>query len=1034
MKKTKILLMLIAVGLVLCMIPVSGIFGTVDASSSHTFASMQNVEIAANSNPAWAVQGWDENCGGTVMAGTLADYDKVVIDLNVTQNAGNVTQVILSLFNADRTSRLGYVASNLTLVTGESKQIAVAVSDMSIDAGETRDFQARQIEFLVYGNGNEGDKIVFDVDVRFEKEASSETVATHTYFKATADIAGGSSDWIWFSNNASTVKSSKPLGAYDKVRFVIAATKADMIREVLIQVGDDSLNVHYNNWSLALTEGKNVLEFSLGELTMTGSVDFDTFYPEDIRFLLHTDKAGYTSADTTKLTAGIQFVGTEENTDFDEITYDKPASEAVATHTYFKATADITGGSSDWIWFSNNASLVKSSKPLGDYGKVRFVIAATKADMIREVLIQVGDDSLNVHYNNWAMALTEGKNVLEFSLGELSATGSVDFDSFYPEDIRFLIKTDKDGYTPDDTTKLTAGIQFVGDTENTDFDEIEYDPYNEPDLGNLTDHTFLGCNKNIAGGMSSWIWVHEGAEIHQSDYYLKRYQGVRLTFTGEKAMMIDQFVLQLQQGEATMGINMWRLTPVKGKNEYIISFDDFTKTGVDMEIFRPDQCQLLVQTQNGTDGDSGEIYFEIEFLAPKASVDYDIKLFDFNYKAGGSEVVYDPENNVYTEDRGTVIAEYSQDGGKDGASGACTITVTNNASNGQVWLTTGGRWVDQRPADVTPLDKLYFNDFGSVDLFFYVEDANYIENILFTFGTGVNCYSGARIGKAIGMIEQNGWQHLRFNLSSMNATNFDWDEENQFVSIEIVVTVRQGTPVGTKIIIDDLYFNVNECNPTIAKNEEFVPTGATGTEIDLADSVIAEHPFGDNVNVSFGIKFAKQEDGEKEVVAASGSKFTPYKAGYYFITAIATDSMGASAQVEYTIQVTGNDIDVEDPSISFGTLPSYMSKPGTLDLSVIKVTDDIDTDVEVEIVVKDSDGNALTITDNKVEITKAGVYTVTVTAEDDAGHVKTLTRKITVEGTSEPGGDNGGNGGGCRGNFAGLGLVIALGALLFIKK
>ena len=265
---------------------------------------------------------------------------------------------------------------------------------------------------------------------------------------------------------------------------------------------------------------------------------------------------------------------------------------------------------------------------------------------------------------------------------------------------------------------------------------------------------------------------------------------------------------------------------------------------------------------------------------------------------------------------------------------------------------------------------------------------------------------------------------------------FDFDAKIEFVSIELVCTVRAGTPVGEKIIFDDFFLRTSKCNPSITEKEGFEKTYTTGTEVDFANAIETAHPFGDELNVSFGVKFSKTEDGEKQVVNVSGSTATLNKAGFYFVTATVMDSMGASAQTEFTVTATGEDIDVEAPSIIIpSSIPKLMTQAGEIDLTVIKVTDDVDANPTVTMKVTDEKGNEITIKDGKVTLDKNGKYTLTVTAKDAAGHEKMVTRTITVEGIKEPEASNQGGCGGAMGLGAtSLITVFGFAAVLLKRK
>ena len=146
--------------------------------------------------------------------------------------------------------------------------------------------------------------------------------------------------------------------------------------------------------------------------------------------------------------------------------------------------------------------------------------------------------------------------------------------------------------------------------------------------------------------------------------------------------------------------------------------------------------------------------------------------------------------------------------------------------------------------------------------------------------------------------------------------------------------------------------------------------------------------------------------------------------------------MGASAQTEFTVAATGEDIDVEAPSIIIpSSIPKLMTQAGEIDLTVIKVTDDVDANPTVAMKVTDEKGNEIAIKDGKVTLDKNGKYTLTVTAKDAAGHEKMVTRTITVEGIKEPEASNQGGCGGAMGMGAtSLITVFGFAAVLLRRK
>lgn len=712
------------------------------------------------------------------------------------------------------------------------------------------------------------------------------------------------------------------------------------------------------------------------------------------------------------------------------------ADTAAATHTLYKHRELIEGGLTDWIWFSNGTEKNYDAKPLASYKKIRLVLAATRADIVKEVLVSLDDaDGKRFQYHGVDLNLKPGeKTVIEMDPSELTNVNGADLSTHVVKSIEFLVDTNKPG-TKGVSTYLTAGIQFVGeDDSNTDFAEIEYDPAERS-----VTHTFYKCTDEIEGAHAKWIWFDKGVTT-PSGIKLGNYRKVRIILAATRATMIKEINVTLTGGTGNVVINVGNMDLNMYRND--IERNVATELawnpsadGALLADFIPTSIEFLIETKDSdgytadvktnltagvqfvgeddTNTDFDNIEYEEDTFEDPNEIKQSIKLLDFCYKEG--DKVHQTEGNTYVEEHNCFTGTFSDKGGQED-SGSLSIEVTKACDGAsqdrQFWVTTGGKWLEHKPASgLTENSKIYFNNFGSVDISFNTPDPHYIENILVTFGTGENVWTGATLNKALTEFTNAGWQHIRFNLDSMTPDKFDWEKKNEFVSLEIVVTVKEGTPIGTKIIFDDLYINTERCDPIITKKDEFKTEYTTGEEVDLTTSVETSHPYGDNVSVSYGVMYAAEEEGSRSPIQVTDGKFTPYRAGYYFVTITAADSLGASARAEITLTVTGDNVDVEDPSISFGSLPQFMAQPGELDLSVIKVTDDVDTDPEIVIEVADENGNKLTIKDGKVNITAPGKYTVTVTATDDAGHSKTVSREVTVEGTAISGPDSGSDSG-----------------------
>lgn len=922
------------------------------------------------------------------------------------------------------------------------------------------------------------------------EETQPEKAENYTVAEETADLTGGVTDWVFAVYQKEYTAAPNAIGDYAGIRLTFSGSMTSMISEFLFQLGPDSQRVMVNKWALTPADGKAVFYFPVSELTVQNA-DVATFKPDKVTCLLKTTNG--TAEDFFRVMIKVELLASEPIedrviADQTSVTIAGGSNPALAINGWDELVGGVNkpGTLSRYKYTKlsiypaeNGELLTRAFIKLGDGGSgmiyqlkdisaptgkltvmyldnseyeietgesndftVRFVqfvaytsgtasesfVGNIKIELVYEKE-EAADDETAITY----VALDKTSAVMETG-DQLQLRATVEGGAQADKTITWstsdaTVATVEDGLV----TALKAGgatITITASDGKTATCAITVkEPYSEPDLSELTNITIKEYTANVRGGTGDgwYFYLNEKVDT-QAPFYLSRYASAKVTFEGEKANLIKQFLLQFGPDANCFAKDVYgNLGFVSGKNEVVLALDSFSKNG-ETESFLFDDVKILLKT-NGTEDEEFAIKCKIELILEN-EVKEDVKVFDFSYKGGALD--YDETTGVYTEDRGSLKAEFTPDQGQDG-SGACVITVLSDEINGQVWLTTGGRWLDHKPA-VSANDKLYFNNFGSIDISFYVSDAYYIENILVTMApcdsVAQAITSGAPyVSKAIGVVQNNGWQHLRFNIDSMTPHNdFDFDQQIEFVSIELVATIRIGTPAGEKIIFDDFFLRTSKCDPSVTEKEGFAKTYTTGTEVDFANAIEATHPFGDELNVSFGVKFSKTEDGEKQVVNVSGSSATLNKAGYYFVTATVTDSMGASAQLEFVVTATGEDIDVEAPSITIpASIPKLMTQAGEIDLSVIKVTDDVDANPTVTMKVTDEAGNEKAIVNGKVTLDKNGKYTLTVTARDAAGHEKTVTRTITVEGIEEPAPEEGGCGG-----FMGIGATSLIAAIGFV--
>lgn len=898
----------------------------------------------------------------------------------------------------------------------------VSVNDMGWNqspnaAAMQNKYNPNWVEFAVLTGGTENDACEVTVKIEFITEMPEnpndpelKNLADYQLWTRTKeDLVGGNTNWQWIDGGIHN-PSGYYMRRYQAVEITIAGTKASMINSILFTTTMGKQEWGYEK-NVSLEDGTNTLIYEMQDIlkTVPAGVDANKWKAETCRLLVKT--ANGWVLDVCDITVTVKFYVIMP--ELPPAPAPKPHVMANMKRVIFNAYAnpfDIVNG------FAVNYGGTAAPKTTEDYTHARIsLVCRENADKITKLQLDLGKggDIIRKDINIADLSgvdFSNGKGVdIDMVLSDMASVSGTN-KKFAPETI-WLRAFGTNGATGEVSVDARVYLYHENTPAPDTADLNEDNKPDEPALKDIVDHTFTTVTRaDFKGGNAQGLVVQD-AQVTKSAYLFKRYDGVKITVSGTSASLLNGIAIVLSDADNNrLTLAKTALTNADGEaTSTLFKRNVFANSLEYDEFYFFAESLVLVLYSGGSATDTTDLTVKVELII-LPELTGDVHLFDFWYKGGveNDEYHYDKENDKYIEDRGAVIAEYTKNGGKDGESGACTITAVDcSAANGQVWVTTGGRIVDQKPVDVKEDDKLMFENFGSIDLFMYVKEPQWVENILITLGTKDNTGSGEKLMKAIGIVEQSGWQHIRFNLDSMTTMGgFDWEteEKHKMVSIEFVVTVRQGTPDGTKIIIDDLWLRAERCDPKIEMNEEFELTGTTGEKIDLKDSVTATHPFDEPISQSFGVQFSKTEDGAKSPVTVSGTEFTPYKNGYYFITAIASDAMGASAQAAFVIRVTGDDIDSEPPSISFGSLPQYMPQPGEINLSVIKVTDDIDTDIVPTITVKDADGNELAVADGKVTFTKPGEYTVTVSATDKAGHNKTVTRKITVAGeaTTEP--------------------------------
>ena len=192
--------------------------------------------------------------------------------------------------------------------------------------------------------------------------------------------------------------------------------------------------------------------------------------------------------------------------------------------------------------------------------------------------------------------------------------------------------------------------------------------------------------------------------------------------------------------------------------------------------------------------------------------------------------------------------------------------------------------------------------------------------------------------------------------------------------------------------------------------EESVTEGYAGFEIRVADATAIDM---DGEKVSVVVTVTDAEGKEYEV---KNGKFIPERAGVYTVSYSAKDDKGAAGYASYSVTIIA---DTEAPVIDVEFADQTVEKGTTVTVPVAKVTDNADSDVEVQVEVSFGT-EKVALSDGKFVAEKAGTYVIRYTAEDGAGNpAEAVVVRITVLPEETVGG--------CSGtSFAALGTTAVL--------
>ena len=120
---------------------------------------------------------------------------------------------------------------------------------------------------------------------------------------------------------------------------------------------------------------------------------------------------------------------------------------------------------------------------------------------------------------------------------------------------------------------------------------------------------------DLTGGEAGWIFAVYQKEYTAAPHAIGDYAGVRLTFSGSKTSMINQFLFQLGPDDRCVKVNKWSLTPADGKSVFYYPVSELDVNNADVATFKPDKVTCLLQTTNGTADDFCRVTLKVELLA-----------------------------------------------------------------------------------------------------------------------------------------------------------------------------------------------------------------------------------------------------------------------------------------------------------------------------------------------------------------------------------------------------------------------------------
>ncbi|WP_242222635.1 immunoglobulin-like domain-containing protein [Bacillus cereus group sp. BfR-BA-01380] len=230
----------------------------------------------------------------------------------------------------------------------------------------------------------------------------------------------------------------------------------------------------------------------------------------------------------------------------------------------------------------------------------------------------------------------------------------------------------------------------------------------------------------------------------------------------------------------------------------------------------------------------------------------------------------------------------------------------------------------------------------------------------------------------------------------------DNKDPNPVLSFKEEPDFTKAGKVKVTVVATDKSGNRSEKEVTVTVKEKEKPAKNQAPELTVPFTTTLH--VGDTFDPMKGVKAVDKEDGDLTSKVKYKGKVDTSKPGKYIVEYSIVDSQGVNATATQSVIVEEN-----------GETPDMEPKLTVPVGATINVGDSFDPMAGVSAIDKeDGDITSKVTVDGKVNTSKAGIYVLTYTVKDSAGHEVTATQKVVVKekdnGNGSDNGNNNGNG------------------------